>query len=172
MPNFWTTTTQAIYEAFNGPRTVDVEFDTKVKELKKVVKEMKEINGILRSLPARLEPFRGFCNGVCKALTNGYPKECNYSQVIKSIVDEHAEMEKKYFTLKEDISKIKSASNTWQNLFKEVNEQLDKRETARKTYDHYDEKLEDLVKERNKKMDKGKDETHEEMQKFDRVSNC
>ena len=32
MPNFWSQTTQSIYELFNGPRTVDTEFEEKQKE--------------------------------------------------------------------------------------------------------------------------------------------
>ena len=40
MPNLWTQTTQAIYELFNGPRTVDKEFEEKNSELKRKIKEL------------------------------------------------------------------------------------------------------------------------------------
>ena len=38
MPNFWSTMLQQAYECFNGPRTVDYEFEKKAQELK-LVKE-------------------------------------------------------------------------------------------------------------------------------------
>ena len=34
MPNLWTKTTQMIYEAFKGPRTIDIEFNGKYEEIK------------------------------------------------------------------------------------------------------------------------------------------
>jgi hypothetical protein len=33
MPNFFSKATQAIYEKFNGPGTVDLEFDAKYKQV-------------------------------------------------------------------------------------------------------------------------------------------
>ena len=34
MPNFWSSTTRQIYEAFSGPHTIDNEFNLKVEEMK------------------------------------------------------------------------------------------------------------------------------------------
>jgi len=34
MPNFWTNTTQFLYETFKGPRTKDIEFELKYEQIK------------------------------------------------------------------------------------------------------------------------------------------
>ena len=34
MPNFWTNTTQILYEKFKGPRTKDLEFEAKYDQVK------------------------------------------------------------------------------------------------------------------------------------------
>ena len=44
MPNLWTKTTQMIYEAFKGPRTVDIEFNGIYEEIKIMVSQIKNIS--------------------------------------------------------------------------------------------------------------------------------
>ncbi len=34
MPNFWTNTTQMLFEKFKGPRTKDLEYETKYEQIK------------------------------------------------------------------------------------------------------------------------------------------
>jgi hypothetical protein len=46
MPNFWSNTSQAIYEKMFGPRTKDTPFDDKVNELRQLTKEIEQIEKI------------------------------------------------------------------------------------------------------------------------------
>jgi hypothetical protein len=54
MPNFWTKTTQMIYEAFKGPRTIDIDFNGKYEEIKIMVSQIKNISVTIKSFPEKL----------------------------------------------------------------------------------------------------------------------
>lgn len=49
MPNLWTSTTQRIYEAFNGPRARDLEYDAKIDEVRKIQQGMGQMKAIFRN---------------------------------------------------------------------------------------------------------------------------
>jgi hypothetical protein len=51
----------------------------------------------------------------------------------------------------------------------DINELHKQRENVRKTYDHYDEKMEKIVKQRFEKAKRGQVDTPTEEKKFDRV---
>ncbi len=46
MPNFWSSTSQRIYEIFKGPITRDAEFDLKVQQLKSSANKIESIRSI------------------------------------------------------------------------------------------------------------------------------
>jgi hypothetical protein len=46
MPNLWSLTYQKICETFSGPRTIDIEFDAKVEEMKNLEKSLIQIKSI------------------------------------------------------------------------------------------------------------------------------
>ena len=54
MPNIWNKATQMIYEAFKGPRTVDIEFNGKYEEIKLIVSQMKNISITIKSFHEKL----------------------------------------------------------------------------------------------------------------------
>ena len=159
MPNFWSTTTQMIYEAFNGPRTVDIEFNAKVKELKDAVSEMKGINGLVQNLPKALEKYKMYCSILQKNLMQGYKANSIYFPSINDIITAHKNIEQNYNKLCNSLKNINTINDQWNILFKDANESLSKREEARSVYDHYDEKMEELVKSRFGKMKSGQTET-------------
>jgi hypothetical protein len=49
MPNFWSNTSQALYEKMFGPRTVDTPFNDKVNELKQMTKEIEHAEKIYQN---------------------------------------------------------------------------------------------------------------------------
>jgi hypothetical protein len=57
MPNLWTTTSQRIYEAFNGPRARDLEYDAKIDEVRKVQQGILQMKAIFRN-------FQGNTQGI------------------------------------------------------------------------------------------------------------
>jgi hypothetical protein len=51
MPNLWTTTYQKICETFSGPRTIDIEFDAKIEEMKNLEKSLYQIKAMFPNFP-------------------------------------------------------------------------------------------------------------------------
>ncbi len=169
MPNFWTKTTQIIYEAFKGPRTVDIEFNGKYEEIKLMVLQIKNISLTVKSFPQKLLGFKDLCSEICMHLIKPYPNDSIYYPQINAIISAHKEMINCYQECSNILGNLSGATSEWQKIFGEVKTNLKKREEARKVHDHYDEKIEKLIKEKHKKMENKEEETDEEIQKFDRV---
>ena len=170
MPNLWTKTTQIIYEAFKGPRTVDIEFNGKYEEIKLMVLQIKNISLTIKSFPQKLLGFKDLCTEVCQHLIKPYPNDSIYYPQINAIISAHKEMINCYQECSNTLSNLSGTTSEWQKIFAEVKANLKKREEARKVHDHYDEKMEKLINEKHKKMENKEEETDEEIQKFDRVS--
>lgn len=170
MPNLWTKTTQIIYEAFKGPRTVDIEFNGKYEEIKLIVQQIKNISLTIKSFPQKLNGFKEFCTEICQHLIKPYPNDNIFYPQISAIVSAHKEMINCYQDCSNVLGNLSGATSEWQKIFSEVKINLKKREEARKVHDHYDQKMEELINEKYKKMQNNQEETEEEIQKFDRVS--
>ncbi len=168
MPNKWTKATQAIYEFFNGPRTVDTEFNLKVEELNSIMNSMKIITSIIKNFPNQTMGLKNFCQSIYNNLTECYKGNSIYIPLIIDICDSHKKIETAYLNLCENITKIENGNLEWKKKFTEVQNSLINREETRKVYDHYDEKMEKLVKERNNKLSKGENEDIKDIEKFDR----
>lgn len=57
----------------------------------------------------------------------------------------------------------------WTKYYEDINNLYKQRENLRRIYDHYDEKLEKFIKNRDEKAFKKIPETQQEVAKFDRV---
>ena len=170
MPNLWTKTTQIIYEAFKGPRTVDIEFNAKYEEVKLIVLQIKNISLTVKSFPQKLMGFKDLCTDICQHFIKPYPNDCIFYPQISAIISAHKEMINCYQECSNTLGNLSAATSEWQKIFSEVKQNLKKREEARKVHDHYDEKMENLINDKYKKMQNKEEETEEEIQKFDRVS--
>ena len=170
MPNLWTKTTQIIYEAFKGPRTVDVEFNGKYDEIKMIVQQIKNISLTIKSFPQKLNGFKDLCNEICQNLIKPFPNDNIFYPTISEIIKAHKEMINCYQECSNILGNLSGATKKKKKIFGEVKANLKKREEARKVHDHYDQKMENLVNEKYKKKESNQEETDEEIQKFDRVS--
>ena len=168
MPNLWTKTTQMIYEAFKGPRTVDIEFNGKYEEIKIMVSQIKNISLTIKSFPEKLNGFKQLCTEICQHLIKPYSNDSIYFSQITSITSAHKDMIKCYDECSAILGKLSGSTEEWHKTFSDVKLNLKKREEARKIHDHYDEKMEKLIEEKHKKMENNEEETEEEIQKFDR----
>ncbi|MCQ2817269.1 MAG: hypothetical protein MJ252_08395 [archaeon] len=169
MPNFWSTTTQAIYECFNGPRTRDVEFEAKQTEMKNTINQVNFVRRIILSFPNRV----GFLIPMCQEVYNNFPKifdeKSIYYPFIQEICNAHRDIEACTKACSEGLTKLKEMSAQWEKMIMNVKENLKKREESRKIYDHYDQKMEGIVKDKNAKLSKGQPETKDEIDYFERV---
>ena len=145
MPNLWTKTTQMIYEAFKGPRTVDIEFNGKYEEIKIMVSQIKNISLTIKSFPEKLNGFKQLCTEICQHLIKPYSNDSIYFSQINSITSAHKDMIKCYDECSAILGKLSGSTEEWHKTFNDVKLNLKKREEARKIHDHYDEKLEKLI---------------------------
>jgi len=169
MPNFWSNAMQKIYEAFNGPRTRDTEFDQKVNEVKQVIKAMTNTTNLIRNFPSRTSGIRSLCQELVNNLLIIYKdKGIIFSEFANDVITTHRNIEKAYLSCCEVLQNCQVLNSEWDKLFNEVKQNMAKREEARQVYDHYDEKMEKLVKERNEKLAKKEQEDIKDIEKFDR----
>lgn len=169
MPNLWTKTTQTIYEFVYGPRTRDVEFDSKVEEVNVVFNHVMEISRTIANFPQRTSGLQQFCQDIHSKFHLAYAQNTVYYPFIKEVCDTHKSLENAYVKCKETISALSQMSNEWNKLHAEVKQNLLHRQKAREVYDHYDEKMEKLVRTRNDKLSKHINESPKDIEKFDRV---
>ena len=168
MPNFWTQTTQAIYELFNGPRTVDTEFEEKQAELKAAITSMSQITNLITNFQSQTSGLQSFCQNLYTNLPKAYSGNSIYIPFIVDLCDTHKKIEYAYLNCCAVLKNIQIKNQEWDNLYNEVRSAMEKREESRKIYDHYDEKMEKLVKERNEKLQKRIEENSKDIEKFER----
>jgi len=171
MPNFWTKTKEKIYELFNGPRTKDLDFDKKLEELKLVNLSISKLQHFYNSFQQKVQYFNTINDELSEYLHNIYKNDDDiiYMNTIKKIIEVHQQCKKNYENLLENLKEIQQFGYFWDSQYLEVSNSIEKREQARITYDHYDQKLENLVKTRNDKLSKGEMESMKEIQYFEDV---
>lgn len=170
MPNFWSSTTQKIYEAFYGKRTKDTDFDVKVEEMKACEKSFMGIKQIFSQFYGNTRGFKNMCNNVYSSLGLAYSESSPYWGFIVETGQVYQEVERLYDSMAEVIGTLATQTSEWDKLFDEAKKSVALREECRRTYDHYDEKLEKLVKIRGEKVQRGQNETPQEIESFDRVN--
>ena len=169
MPNPWTNTKQKVYEVFYGPRTRDTEFDIKVEEIKMHEKSFIGIKAILFNFQRNTQGIKNMCKDVYGYLLTTYGENSPYSSLITEISNNHKEIERLYDNMVEQIMGLAASTATWDKYFEDARGNILTRDNYRRTYDHYDGKMEKLVKIRNEKLYKGIQETQKEIEQFDRV---
>jgi hypothetical protein len=169
MPNFWTKTSQKISEAFSGPRTKDTEFDLKVEELKTAERGVISMKQFILTFHGYTQSLKAFSRDMNNAIKNIYEVNSPFAIIAKEIYEAHLDLEKFYDTFCNKVSVLQKEANDWHLLFNDTKQQITKRETLRKTYDHYDEKLEKLFKAKQDKFKKNINETNKELELLTRV---
>jgi hypothetical protein len=170
MPNIWTTYTQKIYEAFNGPRTKDTEFDIKVEELKACERSLSCVKTIFLNFFNNTRGFKQLNKEVYMNLILCYPENSPYYPIICEICKIHQEAEVIYDGMADQINMIGQKTSEWNANFEDIKKHIAIRAEYRRTYDHYDEKMEKLVKIRNEKLQRGQQENVKDMEAFERVN--
>ena len=168
MPNAWSKLLQQTYECFNGPRTVDYEYLKLVEEVKKVRSKIFTVKEIIQSWPERTMPMKGMLLDINTWFSSPIDKDSDFYGFSVDICKVHKEMENSYSACCNAMEGLGKSINEWNQKFLQIKEGIDKREELRKTYDHYDQKLEELVKARNEKFNRGKAETPKEIEHFER----
>jgi hypothetical protein len=169
MPNLWTQTTQKVYEVFYGPRTKDTEFDIKIDEMKVHENSFKGIKAILLNFQRNTQGIKNYCKDVYTYLSSVYGENSAYSAITNELCAIHKEIERLYDVMVEVVTNLAAQTGDWDKYFEEAKTHLATREVFRKTYDHYDMKMEKLVKVRNERLAKGLEESPKDIEVFERV---
>jgi hypothetical protein len=169
MPNFFTKTSQKIGEAFSGPRTKDNEFDLKVEDMKIVERGVLGFKTFLANFSIYTQTLKNFANEMNATIKNLYEKNSSYAILAGEMYEAHLQMDKIYDTFLNRVTNIAAGTKDWQLFFNDAKTQINKREQLRKTYDHYDEKLEKLYKSKQERIKKNQMDTQKEMDLLKRV---
>ena len=143
MPNFWSKAEQFIGESLNGPRTKDKEFDKLTEKMKTVEIGLSNLKQILQKLPSILNQLELLFGDLNNSITQIYYNS-PFIFVIDEIKIKQELIEKEFGIFSKTISKIFSKTSEWTKLFNVSKEQIKLREEKRKTYDHYEKKLEKI----------------------------
>jgi hypothetical protein len=169
MPNLWTSTTQKIYEVFYGARTIDTEFNNKHEELKACEKSLGGIRHILANFQKNTLGLKNFLKDVYTHMSLAYSDNSPYWSSILEVCSVHQEAERLLDGMVEFVGILCNQTLDWERNFDDAKKNIAMREEFRRTYDHYDEKLEKLVKSRQDKATRGVRESDKEIQQFERV---
>lgn len=151
MPNFWNKTTQFFDEAFNGPRTKDVEFDLLTDEILIIENGVMALKQILENFLNYSLNFKKLFHDISLSIPKIYNNTSPFHILGKVITESHIQMEKIFDSFSTNVVRLIKKTTEWSVLFTQAKSQIEKREENRKVYDHYDEKLEKIFK---KKKDK------------------
>ena len=165
MKNTFNKVTQSLFEAFKGPRTKDFEFEKICQEYQVCKNRMLSLKGIIDSYPSRLNGYHLTLDSLILNFEEIFSKDQqNYFQFMSNVVGAHKALNNKLLNMFNKIEQLKSSMNKWTENCSSVDGKLALREEKRKTFDHYDEKMAEMIEERNKIIVKGKipDEKDEE----------
>ncbi|MCQ2815846.1 MAG: hypothetical protein MJ252_01135 [archaeon] len=168
MPNPWSKLKQQAYECFNGPRTVDYEFGQKVEEVKIFQEKLHQIKSLILTFTERTMGLKAMWMEIYNSFGLPFPNDCPYGGFGQDVVKVHRALENSYSICSNAMKRLQEDISKWDAPFKDLHDELKKRDETRRIYDHYDTKMSELVKKRNDKLLKGKSETNDEMEKFER----
>lgn len=150
MKSFFDRATQRIYEAFNGPKVVDHEFDDKVNEMINSEKGMVQLKELFINMEANFNGVRNHARLVCSSLKAIYDGNKNYENVIKEITQVHVDIDVQVMSFFKSLSDVRNMTEEWMGLFVQAKILVEDRVKWRREYEHYDQKMEDMMKERSK----------------------
>lgn len=170
MPNFWTKTSQSVTESLNGPRTKDREFENKIDELRLIEGGVMGIKLLFQNFLNQTISIRNVYRDVHNSVKNAFDRQSPYFEAASEICAVHLEMEKIYDTFNNNVTNLNSKTSEWGVLFSHAKKSIEQRDAYRKTYDHYDEKLENLYKTKLERQRKNIKESNKDIEITKRVN--
>jgi uncharacterized coiled-coil DUF342 family protein len=170
MPNIWSRTNRKIYEAFKGPRTVDSDFNKKVEEIRREERYLEHLQTIIQRFHESRDTHKIHLIEINHFMMNCYDVNSHYWPYMNDIINSHKELEKLHDNYLENCMRITNLSNDLHVKLNAIRENIRERDRLRFIHDHYDEKMEKYVMERNRKSGSGKPESIEFVKGFERVN--
>lgn len=168
MPNLITKFTQTISEAFKGPRTKDEEFNKKVDEYMNIEKAITNLKLCLKNYKAYSQGIKNLNIEIVKSFKIIYDGT-EYGKLSSILTDMLEHVNNLYDQKIKNIDISSNKTDEWLNGFSEIKVMLDEREKLRLDYDHYDDKFEGIIKERDDRKKNGEIEDQKDFEKYQRV---
>ena len=169
MKNTFNKITQSIFEAFKGPRTKDFEFEKMAQEYQICKERMLNLKNLIDSYPSQLEGFQVSLNSLIENFENIFSKEQEgYFQFMSNVTAAHKALNNKLLAMHLKLEKLQSSMAKWTEHCTSVDGKLALKEEKRKTFDHYDEKMAEMLEDRYKTIIKGKTPSEKDDEKYAR----
>lgn len=168
--HIWNTTSQRLYETFNGPRTIDSDFNMKVEETKLAERNMDSMRLLFANFYKHQSGIKVYLSQLYSTIGSSYDNQSPYWEFISEIIFVHQELERVFDVYAENIARVSHQTVEWDRYFSEIRANLKQREHLRFIHDHYDSKIEKLVIKRNQYLQKGKPESSRFLKVFERVN--
>ena len=157
MKNTFNKLTQSLFEAFKGPRTKDFEYEKILQEYQICKERMLSLKSAIDNYPSRLEGYQTSINKLVSNFETIFDKEQgNYYQFMSNVVGAHKALNEKLLNMFSRVDQLKNTMSKWTENCTSVDGKINLREEKRKNFDHYDEKMAEMLQERNKIISKGK----------------
>jgi hypothetical protein len=166
MISFFNRATQRIYEAFNGPKVVDTEFDEKLLEMQKSEQGMMALRQLFLNCDKNFSGLRFHFTTVHTCIKSLYDGNSAYDSLKSELVNIHLEGENILQNFAKQLNDVKTMTDEWIGLFSEAKLAVEKRVIDRREYEHYDKKMEEMMIEKSKKQN----ESPSDIEKYNRVS--
>jgi len=151
MPNLITKFTQSISEAFSGPRTKDVEYDNKIIELASIENALNKLRQAYKEYENLTKGFKNLNKQIKESIKIIY-SNTHFAPLYEIIDDVRDSINHNYEKKIKNINNIISKSTEWLAGYENTKHIIDQRQNLRKIYDHYDEKIENLINKRKEKI--------------------
>lgn len=169
MPNIWSRTNRKIYEAFKGPRTVDTDFNKKVEEIRSEERYLEHLQTIIQRFHESRETHKLHLKEINHFMMNCYDMNSHYWPYMNDIVNTHKELEKLHDNYIENVMRTTNITSDLNVRLNAIRENIRERDRLRFIHDHYDEKMEKYVRDRNRRAESAKAEPIEFVHGFERV---
>lgn len=168
MKSAWTSVSQKEFECFLGLRERDFEFEKKTEELTLAQQELDRIKEVLLSFANQTQGLPVLYEDISNNIIQAYSKDNCFFDFIQNVVRIHKELQAAYFNCKDLMETIVNDTQQWKDIYSQAEKDILDRNEKFKTYEHYDIKMEQLVKERNEKLNKKKTESDKDIEKYSR----
>ena len=157
MKNTFNKVTQSLFEAFKGPRTKDYEYEKMVQEYQSCKERMLSLKRIIDNYPSRLEGYKMTLDELTTTFEYIFDKyQPSYYQFMSNVVGAHKALNEKLNNMLSRLEQLKTSLGKWTENCTSVDSKIALREEKRKNFDHYDEKMAEMLEDRNKIITKGK----------------
>jgi hypothetical protein len=147
----------SVIGAFKEPRTNDSEFEKMNQEYQMCKERMFSLKKVIDSFPERLEGYKLALDNLVPSLEKIFDKEQpNFFQFMTNVASAHKALNDKLSNMFTKLGNLKSSMNKWTQYCSSVDGKISQREEKRKKFDYYDEKMAEIMNERNKIITKGK----------------